>query len=190
MVEQRDNQTIRSNASLATARRVIRAHIRTPLAGLAWSLGIPQGNMLVGFVLGRRLRASLVPKHTTLGRQQDSLIVRGRIIPCQDGGSEVRLSVYRPRFFRVIAPIGIAIFSAAFIVGYIATGRTVFLLALGVGVIWQLYVLAIRRLNRHLENGELALYHEWIDAVTHDLQRSDQVDDRALHVESQLQPDR
>jgi hypothetical protein len=148
MVEQRENQTIRSNVSPATARRVIRAHIRTPLAGLAWSLGIPQGDMLVGFVLRRRLHASLVPRATTLGRLPDGLVVRGRTIARQDGGCEVRLSVYRPRFFRVIVPIGIATFSAAFIAGYIATGRTVFLFALGVGVIWQLYNLAIRRRER------------------------------------------
>jgi hypothetical protein len=126
--------------------------------------------MLVGFVLGQRLRASLVPRTTTLARHPNSLIVRGRIIPRQGDGCEVHLSIYRPRFFRVIAPIGIAAFSAVFIAAYIATGWIGFLLAMGFCVIWELYNLALLRLNRHLEEDELALFREWIDAVTRDLQ--------------------
>jgi hypothetical protein len=56
--------TIRSPHDRAPTRRLIRRQLRTPLSGLAWSIGVNTGDMVIGWVIGSRLRARLIPRDT------------------------------------------------------------------------------------------------------------------------------
>jgi hypothetical protein len=81
VMKEPERYVIETDIDLATARRQTRAHLRTPLASTAWSVGVRTGDMVVGFVVGSRVRARLIPQNTPTGRVRDCLLARNPTPP-------------------------------------------------------------------------------------------------------------
>ena len=101
------------------------------------SVGVRTGDMVVGSVLGNRVRARLIPEDTPTGRVRDALLVRGSIEARPGGGSRIYVAVDAPRVFERATSLGLAMLFVAFIVGHIAVGWSGFLFAAGFCVIFR-----------------------------------------------------
>jgi hypothetical protein len=167
--ERQERRTIHSATSPSAARRLIRSHLRSPLTGFAWSVGARPGGIVVGFVFGNYLYARPVPQETVNGRIRDSLVMRGRIVPRQDGGCDLYLSIRPPRLFRVVGTILVATASALCLAGYFETMAVGFLLAAVVLTGGWLAKASIRRTHQGIEPSEWALFGDWASKVEMDL---------------------
>jgi hypothetical protein len=168
---QRENHTITSSVSPAAARRVVRAHIRSPLVGLLWTAGLAEGDMVVGVILGNHLYARPFPRDSAQGRINESLKLRGRIVRRTNGGSELRLSIFAPRGFRVIWRVMTWGIAAGCLAGYLASGESRLLPFVAVWAGLGLFGEVVRRTFRGIEPSERALLAAWVETVTADLRR-------------------
>src|SRR5438132_587251 len=119
---ERETQTITSSVSPTAMRRVVRAHIRSPLVGLLWMFGLRQEDMMVGVILGDHLYARPVARDSASGNTSRFLVLRGKIVPRGNGGCDLRVSIYPARVFRSLWRLWSGFGLVFGLAGYLASG--------------------------------------------------------------------
>lgn len=92
-------RTLRLPSDPETALRALRSRLRPMRSGIPGALfGAKLEPGLVGFALGNRFMLGVRPPGRNLWSNRRSPVVFGRLVSRPDGGSDLRVSVYRQGF--------------------------------------------------------------------------------------------
>jgi hypothetical protein len=162
---------IRANVNAATVRAAVRSHLRSPLAELAWQVGLTEAPLVVGFVARNYFYARAIPPDTEFGRLRDSLALRGCIVGRQDGGCDIRVWIRGPYLIRWVIAVVAGVIFLVCLVAFVKTSNAGLLVGAAFIVAMRLVSVSARRMYQDNESRERRLLETWLDELEWALER-------------------
>jgi hypothetical protein len=163
-----ESYSISAGIDAASARRVLRSHMRSQLRWAVNPVEVSRRGGVYGFVLGPFVHVRAVTAGTRRTLLKDSLAANGRIVS-RPGGCEISLRVHAPRL-PALLPAAASVLGALLTLAlFIDTGALWLLVCFLVFVALCSMTVVFARAHRVLEPRERELLRDWVDALESNL---------------------
>lgn len=163
-----ESYSISAEVDAASARRVVRSHVRSQLRWALNPVEVSRCGGVYGFVLGPFVHVRPVSAGTKRALLKDSLVANGRIVS-RPRGCEISLRVHAPRLPALLPGAAWLLGAMLTLALFVATGALWLLVGFLTFVALTAMNVTFTRAHRAIEPRERLLLRDWLDALESDL---------------------